>query len=207
PAGKPLLTLLVDQSASMAVEDAPRSQSRWKAAVDLAARAENDLGSRFEGNTRTFSGASAPATAAELASAQPEGLSTNLGGAIAAALASDRPQGQALLVISDGIHNGAGGIAPLLEVLRTAKAMDVPIYTTTLGGDSTLRDLEISVARPQELAFVGQRVPIPVVLRQRGRLADRAEVVLLQDGKELARETQALPADGRASLRFHVAQN
>jgi hypothetical protein len=207
PAGNPLLTLLVDQSASMAVEDAPRGQSRWKAALELAARAESDLGSRFEVNTRTFAEASAPATAAELAAAKPEGLSTNIGGAIAAALASDRPQGQALLVISDGIHNGAGGIAPLLEVLRTAKAMDVPIYTTTLGGDSTLRDLEISVARPQELAFVGQRVPIPVVLRQRGRLADRAEVVLLQDGKELARETQALPPDGKASLRFHVAQN
>lgn len=207
PAGKPLLTVLVDQSASMAVEDAPRGQTRWKAAVELAGRAESDLATRFDVNLRTFAEASAPATATELAAARPEGQSTNIGGAIAAALAADRPQGQALWIVSDGIHNGAGGIAPLLEILRTAKAMDVPIYTTTLGGESTLRDLEIGLARPQELAFVGQRVPIPVVLRQRGRLADRAEVVLLQDGKELARETQALPPDGRASLRFHVAQN
>lgn len=206
PAGNPLLTILVDRSASMAVEDGPRGQSRWKAAADLSERAAADLGSRFDVQMRNFSESSAPTTAAELASTKPEGLSTDLASAISGALASDRPQGQAMLVISDGIHNGTGGIAPLLETLRTASAMDVPIYTTTVGGDSTLRDLEIGVARPQELAFVGQRVPIPVVIRQRGRLTDRAEVVLLQDGKELARETSAVPADGTAPLRFHVSQ-
>src|SRR5438874_1317252 len=43
PAGKPLLTVLVDQSASMAVEDAPAGQSRWKAAAVLAAQVEHEL--------------------------------------------------------------------------------------------------------------------------------------------------------------------
>jgi hypothetical protein len=127
--------------------------------------------------------------------------------ALAGALASDRPQGQAIHLISDGNHNAPGGIAPLLETLKTARAMDAPIYTTTLGGESSLRDLEISVARPQELAFVGQRVPVSVTLRQRGRLTDRAEVLLLQDGKELARETQMVKPDGRAALKFSVVQN
>ncbi len=132
---------------------------------------------------------------------------TNLAAALAGALASDRPQGQAIQLISDGNHNAAGGLAPLLETLRTARAMDAPIYTTTLGGASSLRDLEISVTRPQELAFVGQRVPIAVTLRQRGRLTDRAEVVLLHDGKEVARETQPLAPDGRALVKFDVVQN
>ncbi|HEY2252116.1 MAG TPA: hypothetical protein VGH74_13680, partial [Planctomycetaceae bacterium] len=55
PAGKPLLTLLVDQSASMAVEDAEEGLSRWKVAADLAAKAERDLASRFDVEVRTFS--------------------------------------------------------------------------------------------------------------------------------------------------------
>ena len=207
PAGKPLLTVLVDQSASMAVEDLPGSQSRWQAAAKIARKADHELASRFDVEIRTFAESWSAATSAELTSGQPHGDSTNLAAAIAGALASDRPQGQAILLISDGVHNAPGGIAPLLETLRTAKAMDAPLYTTTVGGDSTLRDLEISVTRPQELAFVGQRVPIPVTLRQRGRLTDRVEVALLHEGQEIAREKTPLAADGKATLRFNVSQN
>lgn len=207
PAGKPLLTILVDQSASMAVEDAEGGQSRWKTAAGLAARGERDLAARFDVEVRTFAETWAASSATELEGHRPEGNVTNLAAALTGALASDRPQGQAIHLISDGNHNAAGGLAPLLETLRTARAMDAPIYTTTLGGASSLRDLEINVTRPQELAFVGQKVPVSVTLRQRGRLTDRAEVVLLQDGQEVARETQPLAPDGRAAVKFHVVQN
>jgi len=54
PAGKPLLTVLVDQSASMAVEDVEGNKSRWKAAGELAAKAEQDLVARFDVEVRTF---------------------------------------------------------------------------------------------------------------------------------------------------------
>ena len=43
PAGKPLLTLLVDRSASMATRDAPSGQTRYQAAVGFAAAAAGDL--------------------------------------------------------------------------------------------------------------------------------------------------------------------
>jgi hypothetical protein len=207
PAGKPLLTILVDQSASMAVEDAEGGRSRWKVATDLAAQTERDLASRFDVQVRTFSETWSVASAGELQGRQPDGSTTDLAAAVAGALTSDRPQGQAIHLISDGNHNAPGGIVPLLETLRSARAMDAPIYTTTLGGESSLQDLEIHVTRPQELAFVGQRVPISVTLRQRGRLTDRAEVVLLHDGKEVARETQPLAPDSRAVVKFSVLQN
>src|SRR5579872_2070622 len=207
PAGKPLLTVLVDQSASMGVSDLAEGKSRWAGAVDLAAAAEKEFAPRFDVQIHKFSESWSAATSTELASTRPEGISTNLAAAIAGALTADKPQGQAMLLISDGIHNAPGGIAPLFETLRSAKAMDAPVYTMTLGGASTLRDLEIAVSRPQELAFVGQRVPIPVVLRQRGRLTDRAEVILMHEGQEVARQTQALPPDGKAMLRFSVAEN
>jgi hypothetical protein len=207
PAGKPLLTVLVDQSASMAVEDAVGGKSRWIAASELAAQAERDLSSRFDVEVRTFSETLSAASSAELANRRPDGQSTNLSAGLAGALATDRPQGQAIHLISDGIHNAPGGIAPLADVLRLARAMDAPIYTTTLGGATSLRDLEVSVIRPQEVTFVGQRVPISIALRQRGSLIDSAEVVLLHDGKEVAREIQPIAADGRTALKFHVVQN
>jgi hypothetical protein len=207
PAGKPGVRVLVDQSASMAVEDSTEGRSRWQVACDLAARAERELSSRYEVEVRTFSGSSAAASAAELAGRRPDGTSTQLAAALASALASDRPQGQAIHLISDGNDNSPGGIASLLEILRTARAMNTPIYTTTLGGTSSLRDLEISVIRPQELAFVGQNVPVSVILRQRGRLTDKADIVLSHDGKELARETVAIAPDQRAAARFQVMQN
>ena len=82
PAGKPLLTILVDQSASMAVEDSEGNKSRWKAAGDLAAKAEQDLASRFEVQVRTFAESWSAATATEIAASKPTGVSTNLTAAI-----------------------------------------------------------------------------------------------------------------------------
>jgi hypothetical protein len=207
PAGKPLVSILVDQSSSMAVEDAAEGQSRWQVACELAARVERDLASRFDVEIRTFSENSAAASATELPSRRPDGQTTNLTTVLAGVLATDRPQGQAIHLISDGNHNAPGGIGPLLDTLRTARAVDVPIYTTTLGGASSLRDLEISVVRPQELAFVEQSVPISVAVRQRGKLTDKAQVVLLHDGKEIARETLPIESDGRAAFKFQVVQN
>ena len=57
-------------------------------------------------------------------------------------LANDHPQGHAVLLLSDGIHNAPGGVASLRQTLRSAKAMNVPVYTHTLGGDTRLKDLE-----------------------------------------------------------------
>jgi hypothetical protein len=92
------------------------------------------------------------------------------------------------------------------DVLHTLKALDVPVYTVTLGGNTTVRDFEVGLARGQELSFIGQQVPVTVVVRQRGHLADRAEVALLKDGRELARDTVPIAANATSSLRFHVME-
>jgi hypothetical protein len=206
PAGIPLLTVLVDQSASMAVADVS-GRSRWQAAAEIASRVEKGLSSRFDVEIRTFSETPAAAGASDLENRAPAGIATDIAAALVAALSAERPQGQAVYLVSDGAHNAPGGMTPLLDALRTARAMDTPVYTTTLGGESTLRDLEISVNRPQELAFAGQRVPIAATVRQRGRLTDRVEVVLVQDGSELVRQTRPIAADGKALFSFSVAQD
>jgi len=205
PAGKPLLTVLVDRSASMATNDAQDGRTRFQAAAEIATGISKRLTDRFDVRVRTFAGSTSPREAEELATTDPDGQSTNLARAITESLEDDRPQGQALLVLSDGIHNAPGGVDMLLDVVRTAKAMAAPIYTTTLGGEGNVRDLEVTLGRPQELAFVGQSVPVQVLIRQRGLLTDRADVTMLRDGKEIARQEAQLTVGGTASVTFDLA--
>ncbi|MEX1098738.1 MAG: vWA domain-containing protein [Planctomycetales bacterium] len=197
PAGKPLLTVLVDESASMAVRDVDEGRSRFEAALRIAGRAAADLDGRFDLRLVRFAGGVAPLDPAAPPESGAVGASTDLAGAIAGALGEERPQGQAVLVLSDGNHNAPGGIRALLGSARAAKAMDVPLYTTTLGGDLVPSDLAVEVVRPQELSFVGQKVVVRVRVRQRGRLAASAAVVLIRNGEEVERRTvefDALPS-------------
>lgn len=206
PAGKPLLTLLVDHSASMDIDDAEEGKTRYQSAAKIAEVLTGDLQSRFDVRIRKFSTLTTPADLKELSAVSPDGEATDLTGAITSSIEDDRPQGQALFLLSDGIHNGPGGVSSLLEVLRTTKAMAIPIYTKTLGGDSQLKDLEVFLNRPQELSFVGQNVPVTVILKQRGQITDKANVILMHDGKEIDNKDVQLAADDVTSVQFDVKQ-
>ncbi|MDB5387637.1 MAG: hypothetical protein JWM11_3283 [Planctomycetaceae bacterium] len=206
PAGKPVLTILVDQSASMRVADSDAGQSRYQSATQAAVNLSQRSSEMFAVELRSFGDSTAVVSPDELSSQKPERQATDLAAAVAATLGTDHPQGHAVVLLSDGIHNGASGVTGLREILRSAKAMNVPIYTSTFGGDTVLKDLEVAVARPQDLAFIGQKVPFSVVVRQRGRLTDSAEVLLLQDGKEIDRQRAVLSASGTATVRFEVSR-
>lgn len=207
PAGKPVLTILVDQSASMRMTDGEGGQSRYQSAVQAAKDISSHSADRFDVAVKTFGDVATIASPEDLANQKPDKQMTDLATAIGAALGTDHPQGHAVALLSDGIHNGASGVTGLRDVLRSAKAMNVPIYTSTFGGDLVLKDLEVAVARPQDLAFVGQNVPFSVVVRQRGRLTDGTDVVLLQDGKEIARQRATLSTGGTATVRFEVSRD
>src|SRR5437762_1186110 len=84
--------------------------------VALAVAAEVDV------RLRTLADNVPPADATSLAALAPKGETTDLAAAIAGALESDRPQGQLVVLLSDGIHN-AGSAAPVLAAARQAKAM------------------------------------------------------------------------------------
>lgn len=208
PPGKPLLTVLVDATQSMAMEDAEAGTNRFEAAQKIAGTLVEQMESEFEVRIRTFadSGRIIDRASKELAAQQPDGTRTDLASAIATSIEEDRPQGQAIVVLSDGGHNAPGGIERMLDVVKTAKAMAAPVYTKTLGGDAQLNDLEVALLRPQELSFIGQGVPVPVVVRQRGRVTDRADVVLTSQGKEIARQTAKLKADGITTVQLSVKE-
>ena len=207
PAGKPLLTLLVDSSASMSAADQNGGkETRFQAAAETAARLSGELGNEFDTRVRVFSTQPAPATVQELASIQPGGESTDIAAAIADNLNEEIPQGQALLLLSDGIHNTGSGWSDVLQATRLAKAMAAPIYTDCIGSDVKLTDLAVEFHASQEVGFVGQQVPVTVYLEQQGLGGATAEVVLLKDGVEVGRQSALLPSEGRAAVQFQVAQ-
>jgi len=198
PAGKPLLTVLVDRSASMATADAGSGKTRFEAAADLAAAIAGRLGERYDVRLRTFAAASAPVSAEEIRRQAPDGETTDVARALEDALEEDRPQGQALLLLSDGIHNAGGGAARLLESAAKARALAAPIYVKPVGGQGSVQDLAVELELGQELAFVGQKLPVVVGLRQRGALARRTQLSLLLDGKAMQQREVELKPDGRA---------
>ena len=211
PPGKPLLTLLVDTSASMDVRDAGQNRSRYEEACRIAKTMAKGLDDRYEIRLRTFAGDSSPAGIETLDARRPDGAATDLAGAIESSLDSDGApgtpgrQGQAVLLLSDGGHN-VGGPARLRDAAARAKLQSTPIFTKTIGGPAEVRDLEVEVERPQELTFVRQAAPVTVTLRQRGSLATHATLRLLLDGKEIEKRSVPLVANGRSEQVFNVKQ-
>jgi hypothetical protein len=205
PEGKPRLTVLVDASASMGTADLPGGKSRYAEAARLAAELDSGLRQEFDVRARTFAAAASPAEFDSLAGVRPEALVTDLAAAVASATDEDRPQGQAVVLLSDGSHN-AGGAEPVLEAVRLARAMAAPVYCMTLGGAAEVRDMALEVVTPQEVAFVGQQISIEARLTHRGMTGGRTSVAFIADGQELSRQEVTLLPNAPATVRFDVSR-
>jgi len=206
PAGKPRLTILVDRSPSMATPDAEGGQTRYAAACRLAGAAAGELGELYDVAVRGFAEGSSLSTPEQLAAEGPRGTLTDLAAALDDALDRERPQGQAILVLGDGIHNAPGGAPALRQSVAKAEAMAAPVYVRTIGGDTTAQDLEVQLNLPQELAFVGQRVPVVVRLRQRGSLGAETRLSLRLDDEPVEERRVKLQPDGASEEVFQVTQ-
>jgi hypothetical protein len=205
PPGKPLLTVLVDGSASMGTPDGVGGQTRFQAAAAIAAKTAKELGGRYEVCVRRFAETSSLSSAESLAGEKPEGSATDIAAAVEESLAEDRAQGQAILLLSDGIHNIPGGTERLRRSAAKAKSVDAPLFVHTLGGEGGVEDIEISLQQPQELAFIGQRVPVAINVRQRGSRASRVELTLEANGKVVEKHDVQLKPDAVAEDIFYIS--
>lgn len=207
PAGKPLVTVLVDATASMTTTDAAGGASRFASAAEMAKAISSRLRDRYEVQIRTFGSGLAPVDAAQLANMQPSGQSTDLATAIGNALGEGRPQGQALVLLSDGIHNMPGGVGPVFDAARVARAAAAPVYTRTFGRDVAGLDLALELATPQDLAFPRQKAPIVARVRYFGANSGQTKVMLIQDGKTIGQQALTLSGSGVAEARFWAGQD
>jgi hypothetical protein len=204
PAGKPLLTVLVDTSASMSTPDADGA-SRYQAAAREVSKIYGQLADRFDLRVRTFSGSVVASDVQALAKRSPTDRVTDISGAIRACLDEERPQGQAIALLSDGAHN-ASTINTVLEAAQLARAMSAPIYTKTYGGDAGGFDLGIEMRSAQDMAFVGQRVLVTARITHVGLAGTHPDVILLEDGKEIDRQQASLVGELPGEVHFWVSR-
>jgi hypothetical protein len=205
PPGKPLVTLLVDSSAGMATRDAD-GLTRFDAARTLALATVKQLEQDYDVETRLFAEESRMVAPDALASATAVGESTDLATAIEQSLVDDRPRGQAIILLSDGIHNADPAAARVIEASRRAKASATPVFVHTFGGAATVRDIDVRFPSAEELAFIGQRLPVELRVTARG-LAGQSVDVVLRRGTETIEQQRITLADGPNRVRFRVRED
>jgi hypothetical protein len=205
PAGKPVLTVLLDTSGSMSTPDA--TGTRFAAAGRVATELASDLSDRFDVRIRAFDQTLRRLDAAAVATTVPDGPGTDLATAVNASLTEEHAQGQAVVLLSDGIDNAGGGTGPVLAAVRTAKAMAAPIYTRTFGGDVRQMDLAVDIRSPQDMAVVGQKVPLAARVTAVGVTAVKTNVTLWHGGREVARREVTVGTNADADVTFQIQQD
>ena len=180
----PLLAVLVDESQSMSRQELPESFP----AIDGEVRFFGFGGDLHPLADLEFASNNAPRTniSEALRNIQTLLRNENLG---------------SVLLVSDGQHNT--GISPLY----VAADYNIPIHSVVVGDTTQQQDLMIARTTTNEIAYVGQTVPVDVSLLLRGYQDETATTNLYIQDSLLSAETLTLPeGESTASLSF-IPQN
>lgn len=196
---KPLLPVLVDQSASMALADDSGSRPAQVAAVlgdarllSLARKARmpffgfsTGLGGEFRPGQDTL---------------RFEGLGTNIEETVQELIAQLRGQPLAgVVVVTDGAANMG---EPLT---RVGEKSPVPLFPVAVGSSKPQQDLVLRSAIANDFAYVGTEVPVEVRLVNHGFAMEKVNIELRRGGAILDATSVQLEArqpETRVTLRF-----
>lgn len=206
PSGKPLITVLVDATQSMLVEDCD-DRARWDSAMKAAQKLKESAGPTHDVSILRFGQVTQRMDPSDPAKA-PDGSNTNLASVLRHAISTGRPQGHAITLLSDGAHN-VGSAMSVAAAADNAKALDVPIYTSVFGGNVGATNLSISVRNPQLMTFPDRTVGVNVQLSGRGFPGRLVTVGLYeqspsQDRKAIAAKRVRLRKDGPTEVHFDL---
>ncbi|HKW08734.1 MAG TPA: hypothetical protein VJO33_00055 [Gemmatimonadaceae bacterium] len=204
--------VLIDDSKSMQIGDVDagdaRPQTRADAVRHLVAGQDSSirkaLGDRFL--LRYFRFSSGTQRIASADDVTFGGTSTRLGDAIEHARQElEAVPLSGLVVLTDGADNAR---TPLGDELLSLRARSVPVFTVGLGRDRFDKDIEIRRVETARTALRGSALVADVLVRQRGYGGQKVPLVVEDDGRVIATQDVALPADGDlAPVRVHVALN
>jgi len=201
---KPTLAFLIDTSASMGARDGESTSTRldW-VRQSLRPRFLNRLEEDFNLAWFAFSGAARQVHRIDLPDLKPDGETTNLAMAVAAAKAAAPASDLAAAVmISDGIDN-SGGRDPAAVIADEA----VPVHTVSVGALSDsrqTRDIAVTDVETPRYATVHNVCEIRVHLQSTG-IYGPTDLILKRGGKELAAERLELKPGRKThvqTLRF-----
>lgn len=192
------LVFLMDRSASMRTADDATGRARFDRARALALDWSARLARSFETHWLTFADrAETIEGPGDLGTIEPTGEATSLTRALAAATkAAPARDIEAVIVVSDGLHNAAG------DPRHAARALGVVVHAVGVGNSlkdaPSYRDARVTaldcpdtmpvhnqakvVARVEQTGLAGQVVP--VVLKEDEREVGRVEVELRDAGAE-----------------------
>lgn len=199
---KPVLAILVDTSASMAVNDAPGGMSRIEA-VHAALAAPDGLAAlrrTFEVDVRHFDRTTGSYPLSGEATAR--GSATDIAGALyqTVTFLDDQPAQAGMVLMSDGRATTHG----TLEAARLALAKGVPVWCVPLGGQVEQRDLWITLPVQEILAFEDDTIEVRGTLHRIG-FPPASHVIEVRHGTELLAQVEVVPEDsGTASFRIPV---
>ncbi len=185
---KPRVALLIDKSGSMEIVDKKEKRA------DIISRALHSkifkgLQDRYNMVLYYFSDRLTPAKKFPPDSIKPEGLATNISGAITDLLEKETAL-SAIILITDGSYNR--GKNPV----RTAEKIEIPIYTLGVGNPLQRRDLVLSQMRTNEIVYVNDLVPVELLINGPGFEGEEVYVRLFVENKIIATKSITIPQEG-----------
>lgn len=191
--GKPVLAVLVDRSASMALTDADgvsRSAKAVRAAEQLAAR----VGDEFDVELRGFDGALGPLATVPQDLVPDSSRATAPGEAIEHLLREERQAPLAgIVMVTDGVSTHGR------DLVAQARQLSAPFYGVVVGDSTRRSDLQVVAVDAPPAAFVGEPVGVRVRVRSTHTEAMGAELRLVSEqdgGRLLGEEAVTIAPDG-----------
>lgn len=209
PDGKPRVHVLVDASASMKIDDLvdEGASTRWDSAREVA-RALAQPHPNLEVQVYAFSDSGNLSGSSGISPLDekhpgPVGRKSDLRSALNSILKQTNAAGQSIFLLSDGAHN-AGAERLLLESADVASSLNVPIFTTTFGTQSGIKNVVLTARSPRLVMFPGRSVVVRLSIDQRGFRQEKIEVVAKEGDTILASQAVRLPLSGPEELRFEI---
>ena len=201
PDGRPLVTVLLDTSASMDVADKDGdTQTRLQRAQTLADKVTASFDETYEKRLVSFDALARGADSESVVSTE-LGKRTDLAAAIAMAAQSDRPRGQAVVLISDGIHN-VGPSRRAVAAAQAARSRGAPVFPISVAQSVVVKNLSLESNAGSRLAFVNQPVQLSAKIVSRGFDPAPANVVLEKNGEEIETQKVILKSDDTQEVSF-----
>jgi len=208
--GKPLVTVYVDQTMSMDivdVDDRP-NQTRQQSAV-LASQQIGESTETVDVRKNAFDSEIHPLIVADsnakskdkLTSQTQRGHRSDLSSVLREGIRNNTESGQAIVLISDGAHN-VGNVDSVLAAAYEAKALDIPIYTVTLGKAVGAQNLSLAARSPRMVAFADHPLSLKIRVGHSGLEGESTQIALMQGEEILQTKTVRLGKDPTQEVRF-----
>ena len=204
--------VLIDDSRSMQIADVDAGDARPQTRADVVrhlvagpdSSIRKALGDRFL--VRYFRFSSGTQRIASADDVTFTGTSTRLGDAIEHARQElEAVPLSGIVLFTDGADNAR---TPLGDELLSLRARSVPVFTVGIGRDRFDKDIEIRRVETARTALKGSALVADVLVRQRGYGGQKVPLVVEDEGRVIASQDVALPADGDlAPVRVHVVLN